>query len=190
MGQVADKLGLNVRRESRSRPGRASIRSVQAESAGTGSGQHGGTPAGSAIGCAAAALPPGSGNAVRTKKIWKCSAALADDLAAKGAAKWAPEAVRIFGIERSPNAIRVTDREEVLVEDFDRALDRLYLKNVQSNVLEFRTHLPRYSLQAAAGKFLENDEITEEGWIEAPEDLRLDAATCSSRRSRAIPWSR
>src|SRR5580704_19522796 len=46
-------------------------------------------------------------------------------------------------------AVRVTDREEVLVEDFERALNRLYLKNVQSNVLEFRTHLPRYSLRAA-----------------------------------------
>lgn len=71
------------------------------------------------------------------------------------------------------NAIRITDREEVLVDDFDRALDRLYRKNVQSNVLEFRTHLPRYSLRAAAGKFLENAEISEEGWIEAPENLRL-----------------
>jgi phage repressor protein C with HTH and peptisase S24 domain len=71
-------------------------------------------------------------------------------------------------------AIRITDREEVLVPDFDRALDRLYLKNVQSNVLEFRTHLPRYSLRAAAGKFLENQEITAEGWIEAPENFRLE----------------
>jgi SOS-response transcriptional repressor LexA len=70
-------------------------------------------------------------------------------------------------------AIRLTDREEVLVDDFDRALDRLYLKNVQSNVLEFRTHLPRYSLRAAAGKFLENQEISEDGWVEAPQDLRL-----------------
>jgi SOS-response transcriptional repressor LexA len=70
-------------------------------------------------------------------------------------------------------AIRLTDREEVLVEDFARALDRLYLKNVQSNVLEFRTHLPRYSLRAAAGKFLENQEVVEDGWIEVPEALRL-----------------
>jgi SOS-response transcriptional repressor LexA len=70
-------------------------------------------------------------------------------------------------------ALRVTDRQEVLIDDFGRALDRLYLQNVQSNVLEFRTHLPRYSLRAAAGKFLENQEITEDGWVEAPEDLRL-----------------
>jgi phage repressor protein C with HTH and peptisase S24 domain len=59
------------------------------------------------------------------------------------------------------------------VDDFGRALDRLYLKNVQSNVLQFRTHLPRYSLRAAAGKFLDNEEISQEDWIEAPEDLRL-----------------
>jgi len=72
-------------------------------------------------------------------------------------------------------AIRVTDREEILVEDFGRALDRLYLENVQSNVIEFRTHLPRYSLRAAAGKFLENQEISADGWVEAPADLRLSA---------------
>jgi phage repressor protein C with HTH and peptisase S24 domain len=61
----------------------------------------------------------------------------------------------------------------VLVDVFARALDRLYRKHVQSRVLEFRTHLPRYSLQVAAGKFLENAEVSEEGWIETPEDLRL-----------------
>src|SRR5215467_14714951 len=55
-------------------------------------------------------------------------------------------------------SIRITDREHVLVDDFTRALDRLYLKHVPSKVLAFRTHLPRYSLQVAAGKFLENEE--------------------------------
>jgi phage repressor protein C with HTH and peptisase S24 domain len=35
-------------------------------------------------------------------------------------------------------------------------------------VLEFRTHLPRYSLRAAAGKFLDNDEIGEQGLVEVP----------------------
>ena len=69
--------------------------------------------------------------------------------------------------------MRITDREQVLVEDFSRALDRLYRKHVPSKVLEFRTHLPRYSLRAAAGRFLENEEIEAEEWIEAPEDLKL-----------------
>src|ERR1700684_343267 len=97
---------------------------------------------------------------------------LADDLAAKAQDLGAEKLFEYLESNLS-GAIRVTDREEVLVEDFARALDRLYLKNVQSNVLEFRTHLPRYSLRAAAGKFLENQEISEDGWVEAPEDLRL-----------------
>ena len=97
---------------------------------------------------------------------------LADDLAAKSRELGAAKLFEYLEANLS-GAVRVTDREQVLVGDFSRALGRLYLKNVQSNVIEFRTHLPRYSLRAAAGRFLENQEIAEEGWIEAPEDLRL-----------------
>jgi SOS-response transcriptional repressor LexA len=98
--------------------------------------------------------------------------ALPDDLARKADEMGAGRLFEYLESNAS-NAIQLTDRKEVLVDDFGRALDRLYLKNVQSNVLEFRTHLPRYSLRAAAGKFLENEEISQEDWIEAPEDLRL-----------------
>lgn len=100
--------------------------------------------------------------------------ALPDDLARKAQELGAGKLFDYLESNLS-GTLRVTDREEVQVEDFGRTLDRLYLKNVQSNVLEFRTHLPRYSLRAAAGKFLENHEISEEGWVEAPEDLRLTA---------------
>jgi SOS-response transcriptional repressor LexA len=75
--------------------------------------------------------------------------------------------------QNASNSIRVSDRENVIVEDFPRALNRFYRRHVQSDVRQFRTHLPRYSLQAAAGKFRENEEITEQGWVEAPPDLRL-----------------
>ncbi len=71
------------------------------------------------------------------------------------------------------NALTVTGRHEILVEDFERALARLYRENVQSTVRPFVTHLPRYSLAVAAGKFLENQEVSEDGWEEAPPDLRL-----------------
>jgi phage repressor protein C with HTH and peptisase S24 domain len=98
--------------------------------------------------------------------------ALAEDLAQK-AHELGAEKLFEYLEDTLSGAIRITDRKEVLVSDFDRTLNRLYLENVQSNVLEFRTHLPRYSLRAAAGKFLENQEVTEEGWIEAPQDLRL-----------------
>jgi SOS-response transcriptional repressor LexA len=98
--------------------------------------------------------------------------ALADDLAQK-AHELGAEKLFEYLEDTLSGAIRVTDREEVLVSDFDRTLDRLYRKHVPSNVLEFRTHLPKYSLRAAAGKFLENQEVTAEGWVEAPEGLRL-----------------
>lgn len=98
--------------------------------------------------------------------------ALADDLAAKAREMGAATLFEYLESTLS-GSIRMTDREEVQVEDFGRALNRLYLQNVQSNVLEFRTHLPRYSLQAAAGVALENAEVQALGWIETPEDLRL-----------------
>ena len=71
------------------------------------------------------------------------------------------------------NTIRITLRREVMAEDFERALARLYREHVKPSVLEFVTHLPRYSLAAAAGKFLENREVEAEGWEEAPAGLKL-----------------
>jgi SOS-response transcriptional repressor LexA len=71
------------------------------------------------------------------------------------------------------NTLLVTDRRDVVVGDFERALARLYREHVQSTVRPFVTHLPRYSLAVAAGKFLENREVEEEAWEEAPSDLRL-----------------
>jgi Peptidase S24-like/Protein of unknown function (DUF3037) len=68
--------------------------------------------------------------------------------------------------------VRVTDREPVLVDDFERSLNRLYRRYVEATVCEFETHVPRYSLQVAAGRFLENAEIEAEGWEEVPADER------------------
>lgn len=71
------------------------------------------------------------------------------------------------------NVVRLSEPREATVEDFDRALGRLYREHVGSSVQEFVTHLPRFSLAVAAGKFLENPEVTAEGWEEAPADLKL-----------------
>ena len=95
---------------------------------------------------------------------------LAEDLARK-AEEFGGDALFEYLEATLSDAVRVTDRERVMVEDFDRALERLYRQHVQSNVLPFRTHLPRYTLRAAAGKFLENEEIAEDGWVEAPESM-------------------
>jgi phage repressor protein C with HTH and peptisase S24 domain len=72
-------------------------------------------------------------------------------------------------------SLRVTDREAVIVKDFDRTLGELYREHVPAQVLEFRTHLPRFSLAVAAGPFLTNpEEVVAEEWIETPPALRLD----------------
>ncbi len=72
-------------------------------------------------------------------------------------------------------SIRVTDRESVTVRSFDRTLGDLYREHVPAEVLQFRTHLPRFSLAVAAGPFLTNPEdVTAEEWVEVPPDLRLD----------------
>jgi phage repressor protein C with HTH and peptisase S24 domain len=44
---------------------------------------------------------------------------------------------------------------------------------VHSQVQEYVTHLPCYSLAVAAGPFLENREVAAEGWEETPAGLRL-----------------
>jgi SOS-response transcriptional repressor LexA len=79
------------------------------------------------------------------------------------------------------NLFRITTPREVMVEDFERALGRLYREHVQSRVQPFRTHLPRYSLAVAAGKFLENEEVTEEGWEEIPAALRAQTGMFVAR---------
>ena len=79
------------------------------------------------------------------------------------------------------NFLQITDRRDVMVEDFERALARLYREHVRGTVLPFVTHLPRYSLAVAAGKFLDNQEVAEEGWEEAPRDLRLTPQMFAAR---------
>lgn len=77
------------------------------------------------------------------------------------------------------NALRLSQRTVVAVDDFPRALARLYAEHVESaqgesaEVQPFVTHLPLYSLQAAATKFGEDREVEAEGWVKAPAKLRL-----------------
>jgi phage repressor protein C with HTH and peptisase S24 domain len=72
-------------------------------------------------------------------------------------------------------SLRVTDREAVSVRDFDQTLNALYRRHVPAEVVQFRTHLPRYSLAVAAGPFLTNSEdIRAEEWVETPSNLKLD----------------
>jgi phage repressor protein C with HTH and peptisase S24 domain len=72
------------------------------------------------------------------------------------------------------NALRVGERQTVAVDAFTRVLDRLYDQHVQKTEIQpFRTHLPLYSLRAAAGRLGEEMESAEEDWVRAPEGLRV-----------------
>jgi SOS-response transcriptional repressor LexA len=101
-------------------------------------------------------------------------AAIEDDLTAKAQEMGAAQLLGYLEDTLS-NTLLVTGRRDVVVGDFERALARLYREHVHSTVRPFVTHLPRYTLAVAAGKFLENHEVSEEGWEEAPADLRLTA---------------
>ena len=71
------------------------------------------------------------------------------------------------------NILRISEPRDVIVENFERALARLYKQHVDAHSQPFRTHLPRYTLAVAAGKFLDNATVAEDGWEEAPVGLRL-----------------
>jgi phage repressor protein C with HTH and peptisase S24 domain len=121
---------------------------------------------------------------IRLRRDWDAVApqefdvlsALEFDLAAKARESGA---AALFAYLESTlsNVVRIGDRRETIVgtgaDDFERALGRLYREHVASNVREFVTHLPRYSLAVAAGPFLENAEVEAQGWDEAPPSLRL-----------------
>ncbi|MEO7142817.1 MAG: S24 family peptidase [Bryobacteraceae bacterium] len=98
--------------------------------------------------------------------------ALAGDLTAK-AEELGAGALLEYLEQTLSNTVRLSDRRDVMVGDFDRALERLYRKHVAATVQQFVTHLPRFSVRVAAGKFLENSEIEPEEWVETPGDLRL-----------------
>jgi len=85
---------------------------------------------------------------------------------------------------------RISDRTSIVYSDAQAEVDRLfdeYVVNLESDNLErdgeeidetiqpFVTHLPVYALRAAATKFGEDQELEggPEGWVRAPENLRL-----------------
>jgi phage repressor protein C with HTH and peptisase S24 domain len=73
------------------------------------------------------------------------------------------------------NALRVSERRTVTVDAFTRVLDRLYREHVEPVAVQpFRTHLPLYSLRAAAGSLGEEMRSDAEDWVPAPEGMRLD----------------
>jgi SOS-response transcriptional repressor LexA len=80
--------------------------------------------------------------------------------------------------ETLSNVLRISPRETISVGNLEKALDRLYARHVEGErgaevVRRFETHLPLYSLRAAATRFGEDMEVEAEQWVRVPENLRL-----------------
>jgi hypothetical protein len=72
------------------------------------------------------------------------------------------------------NAVRISTRKRVLIEDCAATtVDRLYAKLIRPKVLPFLTHLPQYTLEAAAGRFGRQMHVEPQGWVEVRTDMPL-----------------
>jgi hypothetical protein len=88
--------------------------------------------------------------------------------------EWGVERLLEWLEDRCSNVLRIGARQAVAVDAFSRVLDRLYAEHVEPVPVEpFRTHLPLYSLRAAAGNLGEEMQSEAEDWVRAPEGMRL-----------------
>jgi SOS-response transcriptional repressor LexA len=72
------------------------------------------------------------------------------------------------------NVLLITGRQSVDVDSFTRVLSQLYSEHVETvHVHHFRTHVPLYTLRAAAGRLGEEMPVDAEDWIPAPEGMKL-----------------
>jgi SOS-response transcriptional repressor LexA len=75
--------------------------------------------------------------------------------------------------DRLSHVVRLSERQTVAVDAFTRALDRLYSEQVEPlEIHPYATHVPLFSLRAAAGKLGEEMESAEEGWVRLPAGVR------------------
>jgi SOS-response transcriptional repressor LexA len=72
------------------------------------------------------------------------------------------------------NAIRVSERRTVQVDAFTRAIERLYAEHVEEpEVRPYATHVPLFTLRAAAGALGGEMRVEPEDWVPAPPGMRL-----------------
>ncbi|HWE52248.1 MAG TPA: S24 family peptidase [Bryobacteraceae bacterium] len=97
---------------------------------------------------------------------------LADDLAAKSLEAGG---LRLMdSLEDSlSHFIRISERTPIAYSgDAQSTADRLFEEHVDATIHKFVTHLPLYSLRAAATRFGEYMDAVEEGWVRVPAKLR------------------
>jgi SOS-response transcriptional repressor LexA len=98
---------------------------------------------------------------------------LPGDLAAKGRETSGLDLIEALEGSLS-HFLRISDRTSVAYSgDAQATVNRLFEEHVDPTVRPHITHLPLYGLRAAATKFGEYMDAAEEGWVLAPENLRL-----------------
>lgn len=101
-------------------------------------------------------------------------AALEEDIRTQ-AAEMGAEAFLVSLEDSASNVLRVSERQTVEVDAFSRAIDTLFDRYVgKLPVSPFETHVPLFSLRAAAGGLGEEMESVPEDWVRAPDGMRLD----------------
>ena len=101
--------------------------------------------------------------------------ALEDDILARASEQGAGAFLESLEDSLS-SVVRVSERQTIEVDAFCRVADRLFDQHVEKIAVEpFHTHVPLYSLRAAAGGLGEEMESAAEDWIRPPEGMRLDA---------------
>lgn len=74
------------------------------------------------------------------------------------------------------NVLLVSERRTVAVDAFSRVLDRLFGELIEPVAVQpFETHVPLFSLRAAAGSLGEEMPSEAEDWVRAPQGMRLSA---------------
>ena len=111
-------------------------------------------------------------DAIAPDDYYELLSALEADFRAKGVELGARDFMALLTTQLS-NFLRITDPQRVIAGKFPRTLALLYERHIRPQPLQFQTHLPLYTLRSAAGKFLENDVVECESWVEAPSNLRL-----------------
>lgn len=72
------------------------------------------------------------------------------------------------------NTIRISERQAVAVDAFTRVVEQLYAEHVEApEVRPFVTHVPLYSLKAAAGSLGDEMAVEAEDWVPAPDGMRI-----------------
>jgi phage repressor protein C with HTH and peptisase S24 domain len=100
--------------------------------------------------------------------------ALADDLDQKGREMGGAKLLSWLE-DSASNYLRVSDRTAIAFSSEHATVNALFEEHVDGSVRPFITHLPVYSLRAAATRFGEGMDVEQEqeGWVRAPEHLKL-----------------